>query len=126
MYQVAPERVWGFNVAANITGREGYPQIYFERVFRSTIGDGPTGINVPVSESLTDFRQDDVQVVDLRVEKEFTFNDVGFTVGADLFNAFNEAFVLQRNGRLTRSNSDHVLEIVSPRVLRLGVRFSLR
>ncbi|MGB5817064.1 MAG: hypothetical protein WBG93_18580, partial [Thermoanaerobaculia bacterium] len=25
MYQVAPDRGWGFNVAANLTGRQGYP-----------------------------------------------------------------------------------------------------
>jgi hypothetical protein len=43
-----------------------------------------------------------------------------------VFNALNESFVLQRNGRLRRSNSDHVLEIVSPRVIRVGVRLSLR
>ncbi len=126
LYQVAPDRPWGFNVAANFTGREGYPQIYFERVGRATINDGPFGINIPVADSLTDTRLDDVHMVDLRVEKEFTFDDFGFTVGADLFNAFNESYVLQRNGRLTRTNSDHVLEIVSPRILRLGVKLSLR
>jgi hypothetical protein len=126
MYQVAPDRPWGFNVAANLTGREGYPQIYFERVFRSTIGDGPTGINVPVVDDLADYRLDDVQMIDLRLEKEFVVRDIGFTVGADLFNATNESFVLQRNGRLRRANSDHVLEIVSPRVVRFGVRLSLR
>ena len=25
MFQVAPDRPWGFNVAANLHGREGYP-----------------------------------------------------------------------------------------------------
>jgi hypothetical protein len=50
----------------------------------------------------------------------------GLTIGADLFNAPNESCVLQRNGRLVRANSDHVLEIVSPRILRLGVKVSLR
>ena len=28
MYQVAPDRPWGFNVAANLTGRQGYPLRY--------------------------------------------------------------------------------------------------
>jgi hypothetical protein len=126
LYQVAPERPWGFNLAANFTGRQGYPQIYFERIFRATIPDGPFGINVPVTGSLTDERLDDVHMVDLRAEKQFSFNDFDLTVGADLFNALNESYVLQRNGRLVRANSDHVLEIVSPRILRLGVKVSLR
>jgi hypothetical protein len=65
-------------------------------------------------------------MVDFRLEKEFSVKDLGITVGADVFNALNESFVLQRNGRLRRSNSDHVLEIVSPRVIRVGVRLSLR
>ena len=73
-----------------------------------------------------DFRNPDVQVLDLRLEKEFSFRDVGVTVGADLFNATNESTVLQRNGRLTRNNSDHVQEILSPRIFRLGVKLSLR
>ena len=29
MYQVAPDRPWGFNIAANLTGREGYPIPYY-------------------------------------------------------------------------------------------------
>ena len=29
LYQIAPDRPWGFNVAANLTGREGYPIPYF-------------------------------------------------------------------------------------------------
>ena len=31
MYQVAPDRPWGFNVAANLFGREGTPLPYFYR-----------------------------------------------------------------------------------------------
>ncbi len=29
LYQVAPDRPWGFNLAGNLTGREGYPIPYF-------------------------------------------------------------------------------------------------
>ena len=31
MYQIAPDRPWGFNVAANLTGRQGYPLRYVTR-----------------------------------------------------------------------------------------------
>ena len=37
MYQFAPDRAYGFNVAANIYGREGYPIPYFAAV---NPGDG--------------------------------------------------------------------------------------
>jgi hypothetical protein len=93
MYQVAPESAWGFNLGASLTGRQGYPQIYFERVFR--------------------------------IDKDFRWNALGMTVSAELFNAFNEANVLQRNGRVRRANSDYVLETLSPRVFRLGLKFTL-
>ena len=122
----------GFNVAANLTGRQGYPIIYFERVGGSgpqparNIPDGAFGVNVPVTSRPDSFRYDDTRILDLRVEKELSFSDFGFTVGADVFNVTNQATVLQRNGRLQRSNGDHVLEIVSPRIIRLGVKFNFR
>ena len=122
MYQVAPERAWGFNLGASVTGRQGYPQIYFERVFRGTINDGPFGVNVPVEASLDKHRLDDIHKVDFRIDKDFKISDVGLTVSAELFNAFNESYVMQRNGRLRRTNSDYVLETLSPRVFRLGVK----
>ena len=132
LYQIAPDRAWGFNVAANLTGRQGYPIVYYERVGGSgpqparNIPDGALGVNVPITSRPDSFRYDDTRILDLRVEKEFSLKDFGFTVGADVFNVTNEATVLQRNGRLQRTNGDHVLEIVSPRILRLGVKFNFR
>jgi carboxypeptidase family protein len=127
MYQIAPDRPWGFNVATNLTGREGYPLRYVRRVGRSTISDnGGTGIDIPIQADPDAFRYPDIHVVDLRAEKEFTFSDFGLTLGVDVFNALNESYVLQRQGVLARNNSDHVLEILSPRVYRVGARISFR
>ena len=127
LYQIAPSRAWGFNVAANLTGRQGYPLRYAQRIVRSTISDNAgNGIDIPVDSSPDAFRYPDVHVVNLRAEKEFTFRDVGLNLGVDLFNALNESYVLQRQGILSRGNSGHVLEVLSPRVFRLGARISLR
>lgn len=127
MYQIAPEKPWGINVAASLTGREGYPIRYARRLNRAPIADTPgVGIDVPVATSADEFRLPDVHMVDLRVEKEFRLSDFGVTVGADVFNAFNESYVLQRQSILNVGNSDHALEVVSPRILRLGVRLSWR
>jgi hypothetical protein len=65
-------------------------------------------------------------MVDARLEKEFPFSDFGLTLGVDVFNVLNEAYVLQRNHRLLQTTSDHVREIVSPRVFRVGARLSFR
>jgi hypothetical protein len=127
MYQIAPDRPWGINVAANLTGRQGYPLRYVQRVVRDTISDNAgSGIDIPVDSEPDSFRYPDIHVVDLRVEKEFTFSDFGLTLGADVFNAFNESYVLQRQGVLGRGNSDFVTEILSPRVVRVGARVSFR
>lgn len=127
LYQIAPEARWGFNVAASLTGREGYPARYARRINRAPIADTPgVGIDVPVKADADSFRYPDVHQLDLRVEKEFHLSDFGITVGADLFNALNESYVLQRQSILGPTNSDHVLEVVSPRILRLGVKLSWR
>ena len=127
MYQIAPDRPWGFNVAANLTGRQGYPLRYVERITRETISDSAgSGIDIPVQSDPDAFRYPDIHVVDFRVEKEFSFNPFGVTLGVDVFNALNESYVLQRQGVLGRGNSDYVQEILSPRIYRVGARFSFR
>ncbi len=127
LYQIAPDHPWGFNVAANLTGRQGYPVRYVQRIFRTTISDNAAaGLDVPVDSSPDAFRYPDIHVVNLRVEKEFSFSQVGLNLGLDVFNALNESYVLQRQGVLGRSNSGYVLEVLSPRVFRLGARVTLR
>jgi hypothetical protein len=127
LYQIAPDHPWGFNVAANLTGRQGYPIRYAVRVNRATISDnGGSGIDIPVDASPDAFRYPDLHVVNLRVEKDFTFRNAGLNLGIDLFNALNESYVLQRQGVLERGSSGHVIEVLSPRVFRLGARVSLR
>jgi Carboxypeptidase regulatory-like domain len=127
LYQIAPQRAWGFNVAANLTGRQGYPLRYVQRVNRASISDNAgSGIDVPIDASPDAFRYPDIHVVDLRAEKDFKFSDFGLTLGVDLFNAFNESYVLQRQGVLGRNTSDNVVEVLSPRVFRLGARLSFR
>jgi hypothetical protein len=126
LYQVAPDSPWGFNLAANLTGRQGYPLRYAVQINRATVSDGPNGIDVPVDASPDTFRYPDIHVVNLRIEKEFTLRNVGLNLGLDMFNALNESYVLQRQGVLGRDSSGDVLEVLSPRVFRLGARISLR
>jgi len=121
MYQVAPDRPWGFNLAGNLTGREGYPIPYFSRQARNNI-PGNTNVAIAVDE----FRNDDIHVFDARVEKEFTFSDIGLTLGVDVFNVLNESYVLQRQHRLGIRTTNHVTEILSPRIFRVGARLSFR
>jgi Carboxypeptidase regulatory-like domain/TonB-dependent Receptor Plug Domain len=123
LYQVAPDRPWGFNVAANISAREGYPIPYYRNV------TGSDGIirQILASDNIEDFRNDDIFTVDLRVEKEFaSTSNTSLTFSLEAFNVMNDASVLQRFDNLTAGNAQHIRETLSPRVYRLGVRLNWR
>ncbi len=126
LYQIAPDRPWGFNVAANLTGRQGYPIPYFRRQSPSLARENFASHNVLAASDPDEFRLDDIHIVDARIEKELTFSNFGLTLGVDVFNLFNEAYVLQRQHRLQIGSSDNVNEITSPRIIRLGARLSFR
>ncbi|HEX3127021.1 MAG TPA: carboxypeptidase regulatory-like domain-containing protein [Thermoanaerobaculia bacterium] len=126
LYQIAPQRRWGFDVAGILTGREGYPVLYSQRVLRTSVGAGL--VNVPLTSDVGAYRYPDVHVLDLRVAKEFPLlrDGAGLTLSLDCFNALNSAYVLQRQSLLGQTNSDFVLEVLGTRILRLGARLSLR
>ena len=123
MYQIAPERTWGFNVAANLTGRQGYPIPYLRNV------RGSDGVNrtIGVADSITDFRYDDIFIADVRLEKEFAAtSNTSLTFSIDGFNIFNDGTVVSRINNLNSQNNQWVLRTVLPRVWRLGVRLNWR
>lgn len=123
MYQVAPDQPWGFNVAANIRGREGYPLPYY----LNNVDPGD-GIFRDLQVSRTgQVRNEDLYSMDLRFDKDLSFGSaLGATLSLEIFNFFNEGTVLQRERNLAGSQGNFVDEVLSPRVIRLGVRVSLR
>ena len=121
MYQVAPDRPWGFNFAANLFAREGYPLPYFK-----ANGANEGGKNVQVS-GFEQFRTDDIITVDLRVEKDIAFaENLSATLSLDCFNAMNENYVLQRERNLGGARGNFLDETLSPRIYRLGFRLNWR
>ena len=123
MYQIAPDRPWGFNVAGNLGGREGTPNGYVRWVAGL---DGVTR-EISVEENLGDYRNDDVTTVDVRLEKEFRANgSLGLIFSIDGFNILNAGTVLDRYWDLGRGNGGWVTNTISPRIWRLGVRLNWR
>jgi hypothetical protein len=121
MYQVAPDRPWGFNVAANIFGREGYPLPYFLDI---TTPDGQSRDLLAVNK-LDQFRTDDILTIDGRIDKEFAASgNVSFTLGADVFNLLNENYTMQRERGLSRGSANFLRETLSPRIWRLSARIN--
>jgi hypothetical protein len=120
LYQVAPERSWGFNVGANLSVRQGYPSPHFI----SVAGSDGNPRSVQVTPEVDSVRNDDVMTLDLRLEKELVFGSFVPTFSLDLFNVFNENTVLQRERNQASTAANFVRETVSPRVLRFGLRLS--
>jgi hypothetical protein len=128
MYQFAPDRAYGFNIVANIYGREGYPNPYFANV---NPGDG---INRSISANevalgeIDAFRNDDLLIIDFRIEKEFAASgNTSLTFSIDGFNLLNEASVLSRASRnLNAGSAGNLNETMAPRIWRLGVRLNWR
>ena len=62
--------------------------------------------------------------LDVRAEKALTTHGVTFTVSLDVFNITNRSTVLGRQFDVTAGESfDQPLEIMNPRLARIGVRF---
>ncbi len=123
MYQVAPDRPWGFNVAANMTGRQGYPIPYY----RNRTGLDGISRSIQAAQNIDDYRMDDLFSMDMRLEKEFrTAGNLGLTFSIDAFNIFNNGVVLDRNRNTTSGNVGWISTSLAPRVFRLGVRLNWR
>jgi hypothetical protein len=123
MYQVMPDRPWGFNVAANLFAREGYPLPY---EYTSPTIDGLTR-TAALTDEVDAFRTDDIYVLDLRLEKDMAFTDnLSGIVSLDAFNVTNDNSVLQRDRSLHTATANYVNQTLSPRIYRLGFRLNWR
>jgi len=114
---------WGINLGLNMMNRQGYAMPYN----RSNVATGdPLGNNktLLLVDSVTDFRLPSVTSLDMRLGKEFAYNNTRLNLDLDVFNVLNSATVLGRQYDLRVTTADQVREIMNPRILRLGVRFS--
>jgi len=126
LYQVAPDRRWGFNVAGSLTGRQGYPLRYSRRVFIPGLGLGRQS-ELPTSSRADALRYPDVHVLNLRIDKDVPLGGhAGVNLGFDVFNALNSATVVRRQTVLGRSNGDYVNELIGQRVYRFSLRLNLQ
>ncbi len=125
LYQVAPDRPWGFNVAGNLFAREGYPLPYTYST--SVPGRSTSTINAAVVNNVDDFRADNIYTLDLRLEKDMAFTDnLSGILSLDAFNVTNENYILQRDRSLEARTANFVTESLSPRIYRLGFRLNWR
>jgi hypothetical protein len=128
-YQIAAngsyEVLWGISIAAALVSRQGYAEPFFQ----SNVATGdPLGAKSVLLVNQADaFRLPAVTLLDGRLEKQFTFGSARLAIDFDLLNVLNSDTVLakQYDARLTGATGfGSTLEIMNPRVARLGVRFT--
>ncbi len=128
-YQISANGLYegplGVNVGANLVTRQGYAQPFFQS--NVATGDPLGRKSVLIVKNVDDFRLPAVTSLDARVEKAFRFGSSSLAIDFDLFNVLNRGTVLGRQYdlRLTGPTGfGQVLEIMNPRIARLGVRFT--
>ena len=119
MYQLAPRRPWGFNLAGSFHGSQGTVLPYHHLA----LGSDGLAKAVRVTENLDDFRTGDLFRLDLRLEKDLgASRDSRFTVALDALNLFDRTPGLERELVATAGQYDWLRATASPRTWRLGVR----
>ena len=112
---------YGFNVSGFVTVRDGYiVPVRLETGYRSDA----TGRAYPMVKPFGDQRLPTFWMMDFRVEKVVPIGDYGtVSIMADIFNLFNNNTVLGREPNINIDTGYQPLEVINPRVFRLGVRF---
>ena len=109
----------GFDIGANLFARQGYVNPYMFQL--NAGGDGRVrALAVPTIDGV---RHPNLFDLDLRLAKSIKIQRVNLQLAADVFNVMNAGTVLQRNRNLGSSVFDSINEIISPRILRVGVKF---
>ncbi|MGH9200616.1 MAG: hypothetical protein ACRD2A_05210, partial [Vicinamibacterales bacterium] len=117
---------WGINLGANIVTRQGFAQPYFRSRVATT--DPLQGSkSVLFTPDVGEHRLPAVTSFDFRIEKAFRIQRANLIFDVDIFNLTNEATVLGRQYdlRLTGPTGyNQILEVMNPRILRLGMRIN--
>jgi len=111
---------WDLEVAANIFGKQGTPYPLFVNAAAGRDGN----IRVLVEPAVDTLRFKDLWDLDLRLAKDVRAGNVSLKITADLFNVFNGNTELNRQRNLLSPAFNQLTSNLSPRILRLGVRFN--
>ena len=112
---------YGIKAAGNLLGRQGYPNLYYHRIVNP---DGFTTFKRIKPFGVDQFRNPDIYTLDGRVSKDINVGRGSVILLMEAFNLLNKADILQVNNRVNQASANQVREILSPRILRFGARFT--
>ncbi|HWW92785.1 MAG TPA: hypothetical protein VN375_05425, partial [Vicinamibacteria bacterium] len=111
---------WDFEFGGALFGRQG--QISPQYINARAGADGT--LHVLVTPSVEAFRLANVWDLDLRLAKNVKIGPTTVVLSAEAFNIFNSNTTLQVGRQVNSTTLGQINEILAPRILRLGARFS--
>ena len=109
----------GFDIAANLFGRQGYARPFILRLS----GGADGAFRVLATPELDVTRYPTLWDLDLRLAKNIKIaGPLGVNIAAELFNALNSNTELGRTRQLNSAAFGQVNDILSPRILRLSAK----
>ena len=112
---------WDVELSGAVFGRQGQIEPQFIRAGRRA-ATGPSTSWPPRPIDAT--RYDDVWDLDLRLAKNVKLGPTAVTFSAEAFNLFNSGTTLQRFRQVNSDTLRRIDEILSPRIVRFGARFT--
>jgi hypothetical protein len=110
-----------FEIGTSVFGRQGY---VFPVVLRMDAGGDGT-LRTLATPTIDDQRYDNVWNADFRLANNIKLaGNASLQVTADLFNAFNRGTILGRNRSADAGAFRQPTDVLSPRILRIGLRFN--
>ena len=110
-----------FEIGTSVFGRQGY---VFPVVLRMDAGGDGT-LRTLATPTIDDQRYDNVWNVDFRLANNIKIaGNASMQVTADLFNAFNRGTILGRNRSADADAFRQPTDVLSPRILRIGLRLN--
>jgi hypothetical protein len=110
-----------FQVGTSIFGRQGY---VYPVILRLDAGNDGT-LRTLATSTLDEQRYENLWNVDFRLANRIKLTGrASVEVTADLFNAFNNGSILGRNRAADSDAFRSPTEVLSPRILRVGLRFN--
>ena len=111
---------WGdINIAASYSARQGYP---FAQSILSPNRANQGGQVRILLDPLGELRYETLQLVDLRVDRNFRFGQLQLVPTLDIFNLGNQSTVLAQRILQAATNANQISGIVAPRVARFGLQ----